>query len=83
MQERREKDRSTSRNFGHIREIQKHNNTIEPFVRFDTYEKLLHDNEDLRQANALITELLYTQSTSMLEEKLDDFLKTHPSLKCD
>ncbi|CAF1166188.1 unnamed protein product [Adineta ricciae] len=83
MQERREKDRSTSRNFGHIRETQKHNNTIEPFVRFDTYEKLLNDNEDLRQANALITELLYTQSTSMLEEKLDDFLKTHPSLKCD
>jgi len=69
--------------YGHKLETQSHSNTIEPFVRFDVYEKLLNDNEELRQADNLITKLLYTQSTSVLDEKLTEYLKEHPSLKCD
>jgi hypothetical protein len=83
IQQKRERNRNSSINFGHKRENQSHNSTIEPFVRFDTYEKLLNENEELRQANNFITELLYTQSTSTLDEKLTEYLKEHPSLKCD
>ncbi|CAF1222565.1 unnamed protein product [Adineta steineri] len=83
IQEKREKNRNSSTNYGHQREVQSHSNSIEPFVRFDVYEKLLKDNEELHQANDLITELLYTQSTSMIDEKLTEFLREHPSLKCD
>ncbi|UJR25126.1 hypothetical protein I4U23_006485 [Adineta vaga] len=83
MQQRREKDRHSSASYGHTRETQSYNSTIEPYVQFDVYEKLVKDNDDLRQANDYITELLYTQSTSMIEEKLNEFLEKHPSLKCD
>lgn len=84
MQQRREQKRNASAVFGHQLETQTHNNnTIEPFVRFEGYEKLLTENEELRQANTFITDLLYTQSTSVLEEKLTEYLNEHPSLKCD
>jgi hypothetical protein len=83
MQRKREKNRNSSAIYGHKRETQLHTSTIEPFVRFDAYEKLLNDNEELRQANMFITDLLYTQSTSTLDEKLTEYLKEHPSLKCD
>lgn len=83
-QQRRERQRNASAVFGHQFETQTHHgNTMEPFVRFDVYEKLLNENEELRQANTFVTDLLYTQSTSVLEEKLDQYLNEHPSLKCD
>jgi hypothetical protein len=83
IQQKREKNRNSSTIYGHKLEVQSHNSTIEPFVRFDVYEKLLNDNEELRQANNFITDLLYTQSTLTLDEKLTEYLKEHPSLKCD
>lgn len=82
-QQKREQNRNSSALYGHKQEKQKYTSTIEPFVRFDVYEKLLDDNPELKQANDFITELLYTQSTSLLEEKLTDYLQTHPSLKWD
>jgi len=83
IQQKREQKRNSSTIYGHQRETQSHSSTIEPFVRFDVYEKLLNDNEELRQANDFITDLLYSQSTSLLEEKLTEYLKKHPSLTCD
>ena len=83
IQQKRERSRSSSTKYGHKTETQTHSSTIEPFVRFDVYEKLLNDNEELRQANNFITDLLYTQSTSAIDEKLTEYLKDHPSLKCD
>ncbi|CAF1236940.1 unnamed protein product [Rotaria sordida] len=83
IQQKREKNRNASRTTGHKRENQTHSSTIEPFVRFDVYERLLNDNEELRQADKFITDLLYTQSTSAMDEKLTEFLKEHPTLKCD
>lgn len=83
VQQKREKNRNSSIIYGHKRETQSHNNTIEPFVRFDFYEDLLKDNEELHKTNNFITDLLYTQSTSTLDEKLTEFLKDYPSLKCD
>ena len=83
IQQKREQKRNSSAIYGHQRETQSHTSTIEPFVRFDVYEKLLNDNEEIRQANNFITDLLYSQSTSLLEEKLTEYLKEHPSLKCD
>jgi hypothetical protein len=83
IQQKREKNRDSLSNYGHKREVQSHSSTIEPFVRFDVYEKLLNDNEELHQANDFITDLLYTQSTSIIDEKLTEYLKEHPSLKCD
>ena len=83
IQQKREKDRNSSSNYEHKREIQSHSSTIEPFVRFDVYEKLLNDNEELRQADDFITKLLYSQSTSIIDEKLTEYLKEHPSLNCD
>jgi hypothetical protein len=69
--------------YGHKRETQTHSSPIEPFVRFDVYEKLLNDNEELHHANDFITELLNTESTSVLDDRLTEYLKKHPSLKCD
>jgi hypothetical protein len=83
IQQKREKNRNSSMIYGHKLESQSHSSTIEPFVRFDVYEKLLNDNEELRQTNQFITKLLYTESTSTLDEKLTEYLKEHPSLKCD
>jgi hypothetical protein len=83
IQRKREQKRNSSALYGHQREVQSHTSTIEPFVRFDVYEKLLNDNDELRQANNFITDLLYSQSTSLLEEKLTEYLKEHPSLNCD
>lgn len=83
MRQRREQSLHSASNFAHKRETQSHNNSIEPFVRFDVYEKLLREKPELREANDLITELLYTQSTTMIEQSLNDFLNAHPSLKCD
>lgn len=83
MQQRQERKRNSSAVFGHQREEQSHNATLEPFVRFDAYEKSLNENEELRQANAFITDLLYTESTSVLEERLTEYLNQHPSLQCD
>lgn len=82
-QQKREQNRNSSADAGHQRETQTHANPIEPFVRFDVYEKLLNDNQDLREANDFITDLLYTKSTSLLDEKLTEFLTKHPSLTCD
>lgn len=82
-QQKREQNRNSSAVFGHKLETQTHTNTIEPFVHFDVYEKLLNDNQELCQANDFITDLLYTQSTSVLDEKLTEFLKDHPSLMCE
>ncbi|CAF2319938.1 unnamed protein product [Rotaria sp. Silwood2] len=83
IQQKRERNRNASRSNGHRRENQTHNGSIEPFVRFDIYENLLKDNEELCQADRSITDLLYQQSTSAMDEKLTEFLKEHPSLKCD
>ncbi|CAF3350501.1 unnamed protein product [Rotaria sp. Silwood1] len=83
IQQKRERNRNSSRSDKHKRENQTHSSTIEPFVRFDVYEKLLNDNDELRQANKFITDLLYTQSTSAMDEELTEFLKKNPSLKCD
>jgi hypothetical protein len=83
IQQKRERNRNSSTSFGHKREEQSHSSSIDAFVRFDVYEKLLNDNEELRQANNFITDLLYTQSTSAIDEKLTEYLKEHPSLKCD
>lgn len=83
IQQRRENNRNSSNNYRHQRETQSHTSEIEPFVRFDVYEKLLNDNEDLRQGDKFITDLLYNESTSMLDEKLTEYLKQYPSLKCD
>jgi hypothetical protein len=83
IQQKREKNRNSSTNYGHTRETQSHSSTIEPFVRFDVYEKLLNDNEELRQVNSFVTDLLYKESTSAIDEKLTEYLKEHPSLKCD
>ena len=83
IQQKREQNRNSSAFCGHQVEQQLHTSTIEPFVRFDVYEKLLNDNQELNEANAFITKLLYTQSTSLLDEKLTEYLKDHPSLKCD
>lgn len=83
MQQRRERKRNSSAVFGHQREDQSYSATLEPFVRFDVYEKLLNENEKLRQANSFITDLLYNESTSVLEERLTEYLNQHPSLNCD
>lgn len=83
MQEKREKNRSLSRSNGHTREIQTHNKTVEPFVRFNDYEQLLNEKEELLEADNFITDLLYSQSASVMDEKLTEYLKLHSSLKYD
>ncbi len=83
IQQKREQNRNSSMIYGHKRETQTHSSPIEPFVRFDVYEKLLNDNEELHHANHFITELLNTESTSVLDDRLTEYLKKHPSLKCD
>lgn len=83
MQDKREKYHSSSRHTGHVLEKQTHNKTIEPFIRFDDYEKLLNDNEELHQADSFIKSLLYSKSTSAMDEELTKYLESHPSLKCD
>ncbi|CAF1215610.1 unnamed protein product [Rotaria magnacalcarata] len=81
IQEKREKNRTLSRSHGHIREKQTHNKTVEPFVRFNDYELLLNEKEELREADNFITDLLYSQSASGMDEKLTEYLKLHSSLK--
>ena len=83
MQREREKNRHLFINNVHERENQKHDSSIEPFVRFDVYEKLLNDNEELRNANNFITDLLYSESVSAMDEKFNNYFKEHPSLRYD
>lgn len=83
LQQKREQNRNALRNSGHKRENQTHTSTIDPFVRFDVYEKALNDNEELCQTDRFITDLLYNKSTADMEESLDQYLREHPSLKCD
>jgi hypothetical protein len=83
QQIRDSKNRHSSMNNSHQRENQLHTSTIEPFVRFDVYEKLSKDNEELSQADAFITKLLYTEPTSVIDKKLADYLKEHSSLNSE
>ena len=64
----------------YARETQLQTSTIDPFVRFDGYEKLLNENETLRDADKFITELLYKQPIRVLEEKLTEYIRENPSL---
>lgn len=82
-QQKREKKRNSSIYSGHVPEKQTSTGTIEPFVRFDVYEKLLNDNPELCQADNFITKLLYSEAISSMEDKLDQYIREHPSLKWD
>ena len=75
IQQKREKHRLARSTSQHEPEKQMHNGTINPYVKFDAYERLLNENQDLRQTTDFMTDLLMHQPASVLEEKLASYLE--------
>lgn len=73
----------SSKNARHEQEHQQHETSIEPCISFEGYENVLRENETLRRTTDFITELLYTEPISTLDEKLDEYLQANPSLLAD